>query len=282
MAERLFVRLEDDPLYAPETSVPAGTLREFAVPVPLQAQVANVVAYAETLPPGVEVQERVLPDGALRLIFDLHGDTPSAQVAGPSTAPVLLTLRGAIGGLSLTLRPGAALALFGVPAHELAERMENWDALAPAMQRSLPQRLREAPDDGTRAALLLQALQAMAAGRQDADRLRALQAAALLREGVGGRPVREAASALGLGERRLQQIFRAQVGLSPRAYGRLARMHACLRLLRRPAATPWAELAVEGGFYDQSHLANEFRALCGLTPQQFLQRTVSHSSKTAA
>lgn len=280
MAERLFVRLEDDPLYAPETSVPAGTLREFAVPASLQAHVANVVAYAETLPAGVEVRERVLPDGALRLIFELHGATPVAHVAGPSTTPVLLALSGAIGGLSLTLRPGAALALFGVPAHELAERMEAWDALAPAAQRSLPERLREAPDDAARVSLLLAALQGLAAGPQDDDRLRALHAAAMLRASGAARPVLAAAQALGVGERRLQQIFRAQVGLSPRAYGRLARMHACLRLLRRPAATPWAQLAAEGGFYDQSHLVNEFRALCGLTPQQFLQRSVSHSSKT--
>ena len=38
----------------------------------------------------------------------------------------------------------------------------------------------------------------------------------------------------------------------------------------------------EAGFYDQSHLVNEFRALCGLTPGQFLQRSVSGSSKTGA
>ncbi|KWT82727.1 MULTISPECIES: helix-turn-helix domain-containing protein [unclassified Variovorax] len=40
-------------------------------------------------------------------------------------------------------------------------------------------------------------------------------------------------------------------------------------------------MAVDHGYYDQSHLANEFRALCGLTPTEFLGRTVSGSSKTA-
>jgi AraC-like DNA-binding protein len=38
---------------------------------------------------------------------------------------------------------------------------------------------------------------------------------------------------------------------------------------------------VDGGFYDQSHLINEFQALCGLTPEQFLRRRVSGSSKTS-
>ena len=42
MAERLFLRLDGDPLYAPETSVPAGTLREFAVDAPLVLRVGDL------------------------------------------------------------------------------------------------------------------------------------------------------------------------------------------------------------------------------------------------
>jgi AraC-like DNA-binding protein len=39
-------------------------------------------------------------------------------------------------------------------------------------------------------------------------------------------------------------------------------------------------VAAAGGFYDQAHLVNEFRALCGLTPAQFTRLAVSASSKT--
>ena len=103
MADRLFLRLDDDPLYAPETTVPAGTLREFAVPTALQDNVTHVMAYDELLPDGVEVSERVLPDGALRLIVDLQADGAALQVVGPSMQPVLLTMRGRLRGLSITL-----------------------------------------------------------------------------------------------------------------------------------------------------------------------------------
>lgn len=282
MTERLFLRLEDDPLYAPETTVPPGTMREFAVPAALRDYVAHVMAYDEHLPPGTEVTERVLPDGALRLIFDLQGGAAEARVAGPSTSPVLLTIHGHVRGLSVTLRPGAALALLGASARELADRAVPWDDVAGAAHRSLAAAMQAAPDDRARVRLLLDALQAMLRDTGAAERRRALQAAQLIRAAGGSRPVGAIADALGLGERRLQQIFRAQVGLSPRAWGRLARMHECLRLLRRDAGLPWTQLAADGGFYDQSHLINEFRALCGLTPEQFLrrQRPVSESSKT--
>lgn len=276
--ERLFLRLEDDPLYAPETTVPAGTLCEFAVPPALQAQVAHLIAYDEQLPPDIVVRERVLPDGALRLIFDVGAGT--AQVAGPSTRPVLLSMCGHLQGLSVTLRPGAAHALFGLAAHEIAERAVDWDTVVAAPHRGVHARLQEARSDADRAGILLSALQAMLRPVDAPERDKATHAAALLRATGGAGRVAAVAAAVGVGERRLQQIFRSQLGLSPRAWNRLARMHECLRLLRRSGTPRWSELALESGFYDQAHLVNEFQALCGVTPGQFLHRCVAGSSKT--
>jgi AraC-like DNA-binding protein len=280
MNERLFVRLEDDPLYAPETTVPRGTMRECLLPSALRDLVAHVIAYDEALPHGQEVNERVLPDGALRLIFDLHDPPRAAHVAGPNAKPIVLTFRGRVHGLSVTLRPGAALALLGVPAHELADRDVSWADIATPEQRDLVPRLLEAQGDAARARMLASVLQASRRDLDLTERRTALRAAALFRSGE--RSVRAVAAAVGLGERRLQQVFRAHIGLPPRTWRRLARMHECLRLLRGPAALPWHALALDGGFCDQSHLINEFRSLCGLTPEQFLQRGVSGSSKTAA
>lgn len=276
--ERLFLRLDGDPLYAPETTVPAGTMREHGVPAALREQVVNLIGYEEHLPAGMVISERVLPDGALRLIFDLGSGT--ARVAGPSSRPVLLSLHGQLRGLSVTLRPGAALALFGLPAHELAEQVIAWDDLVGAGHRGLPTRLHEAGGEAEQAGILWPALRAMTRDRDGLEARGAARAAALLRPRGNAQSVRAIAASMGIGERRLQQIFRAHIGLPPRAWRRLARMQECLRLLRLPGPTPWTELALEGGFYDQSHLVNEFRALCGLTPSQFLQRRVSGSSKT--
>ena len=55
MAERLFLRLDGDPLYAPETNVPEGTMREFAVRSPLRAHVSHIATYREDVPAGHEL-----------------------------------------------------------------------------------------------------------------------------------------------------------------------------------------------------------------------------------
>ena len=288
MTERLFVRLDGDPLYAPETGVPAGTMREFAVCAPLREHVSNIAAYRELIPAGHEIVERVLPDGAVHLIFNL-GDAPSVgtgagwpvEAAGPSAVPALLRLRGRVEGVSVTLRPGAVAALLGVPAGEIAGSAVSLDELWHGQGSELLEQLAEAPDDAARVALLQATLQRRLRDSDATARRQAMHAARLIAGSGGRHPLREVAAAIGVGERRLQQIFHAQVGLTPRAWGRLARMHACLRALREQSAPRWSEMALDTGFYDQSHLVNEFQSLCGLTPGLFLERAVSGSSKTA-
>jgi AraC-like DNA-binding protein len=128
---------------------------------------------------------------------------------------------------------------------------------------------------------LLQGLQAMLRDTCSLDQRRARRATELFGRGGRSSSVRAVAAELGMGERRLQQVFRAQVGLTPRTWSRLARMQRCLRLLRSDATPAWSAVAAEAGFYDQAHLINEFRAFSGLTPEQFRRRTVSCPSNTA-
>ena len=277
MAERLFLRLDGDPLYAPETTVPGGTMREFAVLPALRSHVSNLAVYRETIPAGQEVVERVLPDGAVHLIFQRGAP---ARAAGPVAAPVMLTFRGHMDGLSVTLRPGAAAAVLGVPPAEIAGSMV---ALGDLWGDDALEQIAQAPTDAARVALLQRALQQrLRVHDPSVAQRQAAHAVKLIAEAGGRRALRDVAGAVGVGERRLQQIFRAEVGLSPGVWSRLARLHACLRALRRLQAPHWAGLALDAGFYDQSHLVNEFRSLCGLTPRQFVARAVSGSSKTQA
>ncbi|MGJ7605527.1 helix-turn-helix domain-containing protein [Variovorax sp. LT1R20] len=287
MAERLFLRLDDDPLHGPESGVPAGTLCAMPVSAALQAHVSHILLYRETFAAGHEVHERVLPDGAVRLVFNL-GDAPSAgdgdglpvEAIGASASPALVRMRGSVQGISVTLRPGAAAALLGLPAGEIAGQAVHLDELWQGGAAELLARMAEAPDDAARATLLQSALERRLRDGGGAVHAAAMRAARLITESGGRKPLRDVAAAVGVGERRLQQLFHAHVGLSPRAWARLARLHDCLRALRLQSVPAWADVAVESGFYDQSHLVNEFRTLCGVTPTEFMGHAISGSSKT--
>ena len=291
MSERLFLRLDEDPTQGPESEAPAATLRTLAFDAALGALVAHVLAYRETIAPGHEVAERVLPDGAVRIVFNLGAGAPngldsaapSAWVIGAQAAPTLVRLRGTMDGLSVTLRPGLTQALFGLPAGEIEGAGVALADLWRSDAEQLLERLSRAVDDAARVRTLQIALLRRLRSQQPAAASLVTAASSLMRRSSGQCNVRDVAAALGVTERRLQQLFHAQVGLSPRTFNRLARLHGMLRALRRQAMpTSWAELAAGAGYYDQAHLANEFRTLCGLTPGEFMRRTISPSSKTAA
>ena len=74
-------------------------------------------------------------------------------------------------------------------------------------------------------------------------------------------------SVTGLNPFYLVRVFRAEVGLPPHEYLTQVRVGRAMKLLSR--GTPIADVALETGFVDQSHLTSRFRRIVGVTPKQF-------------
>lgn len=288
MTERLFLRLQEDPTQGPESAAPEHSLRSLPVPASLRQHVAHSLLYRESFADGVEVSERVLPDGAVRLVLDLStlpfadgGAAPAVLVIGASSSAAMVRLRGQMHGLSITLRPGATMDLFGLPAGELTGTAVSLHDLLREDATAMVERLAAAPRVEARVAVLWSLLLQRLQKSQTTGSAQVAKAVSVITTAGNRARLRDVADAVGVGERRLQQLFHNHVGLSPRALGRLSRLHHLLRALRRQPQADWAALAADGGFYDQSHLVNEFRSMCGVTPTEFIHRTISGSSKTA-
>jgi AraC-like DNA-binding protein len=80
----------------------------------------------------------------------------------------------------------------------------------------------------------------------------------------------------GLSRRRFAQLFREQVGLTPKLFCRLHRFQGVLQKIALGAPVDWADFALAEGYCDQAHLAHEFRDFSGISPGAYLarQRTV--------
>ena len=91
---------------------------------------------------------------------------------------------------------------------------------------------------------------------------------------TGGRmSVEDLATQTGFTRKHLGNLFQQQVGLSPKALARVHRFRGALALLdRADGRVPWAALAEQCGYYDQSHLINEFRRFTGFSPVDLARR----------
>jgi AraC-like DNA-binding protein len=241
----------------------------------LQAHVAGILVYRESFTRSEEIVERVIPDGSVRLVFNL-GAAPvvsgvrsaAAEAVGAASRAALVALGGEMHGIAVTLRAGSVAAVLGAPAAAIAESAVALDVVWGRAGTVLLERLRECNDDGRRIALVQDVLERRVANALPIPGTQAaLHAVATTALRVG-----DMAAALGIGERRLQQLFRAEIGLTPRQMRRLVRVRDCLGRLRGDSPPPWAQLAIDCGFYDQAHLVNEFRELCGVTPGEYIGR----------
>lgn len=75
----------------------------------------------------------------------------------------------------------------------------------------------------------------------------------------------------GYSERHLERKFEYYIGMSPKKYGNIIRLHYFLSLINNEIEDKnMAFLSYEAGYSDQSHLIREFKNNIGLTPKQYL------------
>jgi AraC-like DNA-binding protein len=88
------------------------------------------------------------------------------------------------------------------------------------------------------------------------------------------------AAAHGLGHPSFVARFRRATGSTPKRYAELVRFHQLIDRMPVAAAAPWSELAVEAGYYDQSHVIRDFRRFTGFTPADYHRRVSDAGADT--
>ena len=76
------------------------------------------------------------------------------------------------------------------------------------------------------------------------------------------------ALAVGLSRYHLLRVFKQYTGLPPHLYRTQRRIDLAQTLLRK--GVPFAQVALEAGFVDQSHFSNKFKQFTAATPSQYL------------
>lgn len=83
--------------------------------------------------------------------------------------------------------------------------------------------------------------------------------------------VNDLARSAGLGVRTVQRIFREYVGASPKWVIQRFRLHELVEFLNAGRRPDWAQVALDLGYFDQAHLINDFKAIVGSPPSEYLK-----------
>jgi AraC-like DNA-binding protein len=216
-------------------------------------------------------QERLLPTGAMDLVIGLDEDNRTGTgISGARSEFAVLDTTRPITVIGAHFKPGGGFPFFSPPADELLTLGVPLDAVWGRYADTVRERLLEAPAPAARFHILERALLEKSAGRL--GRHRAVRFA--LKEfstSAGPRSIADMTHQIGLSARRFAEIFRNEVGLTPKLFCRIRRFQSVLDSLEGMSEIDWTDIALSCGYFDQAHFNHDFRAFSGVNPSAYLR-----------
>jgi AraC-like DNA-binding protein len=239
-------------------------------------------------------RERVLPTGRVQVILNLARDflldcpenqpaytRPPSLIVGARSTYEIVDISDMADLIGIVFEPGGFASFASDAVDVFSNRSVSLEDVWGASALTLRDRLREIPTPNLRFHYLEQFLVQRFAGRLSRHRIVDF-ALSRFQRAPSISTVREVARSTGWSERRFSQVFREQVGFSPKAWTRIQRFQRAVQQLHAGADIPWAELALDCGFYDQSHFANDFRAFSGIDATTYSARQTQWANHVSA
>lgn len=263
-------------------------------PAPPLDRVVRMLWYSRA-PSLAHRRERILPTGRAQIILSLSRDflldcpehLPAQRIApallvGQRSSYELVDTSDMADLIGVVIAPGALPLFAQDAAHRFSNQSVDLEGVLGNGVRSLRDRLRDLSSPRARLRALEQFLRARFTPKLESagSLLHPAVAFALSQfaQATTVASVAEVARSTGWTQRRLSQLFREQVGFAPKTWCRIQRFQRAIRQLHAGVEMPWPELALDCGFYDQAHFANEFRAFSGIDATTY---TTAHGTPWA-
>lgn len=226
-----------------------------------------------------EIVNRVVPGTSFAVAFRFKGQISYLNPSGKMILPVatLSGMRKSVRLINYAPQTSALIVLFketGVPAffsqplHELFERSVPLDNFFACSEISLiEEQLAEANDNRERIATIEQFLfSKVFYGKTDklvSEAITKIQAnSGLLR-------IKELAESLFISQDAFEKRFRKATGTTPKQFSSIVRLKSIIHQNFSPSS--FLDIALENGYYDQSHFNKDFKLFTGQTPTDFFK-----------
>ncbi len=243
----------------------------------------------------VEVKDTVLntmaqisPSGYPELIFHF-GDTVSISVpnnshkaesktiiAGQITRPVTLHFGNNMHCICVKLQPYALSPFFNISSSIFTNRAICLGDIMPTMQKDIFDQLSGAKNDHIRIIIIEDYLRKLL---KDHNNINAATPAMIdyLRS-ANNINIEKLKIKFNMGSRTLQRIIMSDVGIPPKMLCRIIRFNKAYNYIKHNQILNLQDISFTLGYYDLSHLINEFKEFSGCAPISYFKKEDSYNS----
>ncbi len=200
------------------------------------------------------------PDGSRELSF-------TAGVSAPSARTRTFEIERGFGMFGIYLYPHALNQLLQVPASEVADQMVDMPSLLGQEGKELEEQILGCADQQA----MIQRIESFFFNQLAKAKKVQLPVFEALRHVMAADQaprVKELANECGLSERQLERQFRQITGFTPKQFIRIARFQRATQYYgKNPMRL--GDIALDCGYYDQSHFIHDFKQFSGVAPREF-------------
>lgn len=228
------------------------------------------------------ISQRIIPHGCIQLVF--YRNTPvilslpfqqeqrysRALLCGQTTRFFDLMPAGHLKMIAIVFHPFGAKAFFPIPMDKLADRVTAAEDLEIPALTDLVNRITDTEEDDLCIGHIEHFLWNALSPIKDYNYNRMLAAIREVNQSNGELRIAWLAESVCLSYKQFQRIFMEHIGINPKDFVRTVRFQQALYILQTRPDTPFSQLAHECGYYDQSHMVNEFKTFSGYTPSEYI------------
>lgn len=262
-------------------TMPSYTTALFHPHPALQPYIESYYVLSPSFSKLTSIPWHIMPDGAAHILLHIYrtkaGSSFQSRLTfvGPRSTHVFTDRKQRILSLIARLKPGTNFLPLAYPFCDLKDQADHLEALLACDLSKAREEMTTLGGSG-RIDALVQRFDALMLSFYDSGiRQQALvhNAVQWIDQAGGQVSMKTLSSSLGVSDRHLRSMFNKAVGLSPKRYARIVRLTKTVKMVDKGMANGWAQLALSAGYYDQSHMIEDFHALVGESPSAFISRT---------
>ena len=173
----------------------------------------------------------------------------------------------------VVFQPNGIHQLLGIPAHEFLDSIipveDVFDKKIKILQESLFKQ-----NNQMRIELLNSFFNSLIASKTTSNQFLIDHSLNFIIKNKGQFFIKQLVEYTGYTERHLERKFKECIGLNPKKFGNVVRLHHFLKLLKdKPDDSNLTTICYDAGFSDQSHLIKDFKKHTGITPTEYVHST---------
>ncbi len=257
---------------------------------PLNQFVKNIVFHSDYNP--IHTKEKLLPDGTVNIVIDLT-ESPKHTYDNVDLSKKNSYKKGWVSGLMkdfliiessknssmivIQIRPGQAYNFFEFPLNEITNQIIELEDIWGTGFGELRERILEAAEPSDKITITEKYLTDLFE-KQNSTKKIIDYTVAKINSCSSFIEIKKLQNEIGISHKHFIHLFEKNIGVTPKYFLRLMKFQKVLSSINFQKKINWAQLACNSGYYDQSHLINEFKKFTGFSPSNYLNQNIEYQN----